>query len=186
MKKKKVKLLSPTDVLALWMALGRDQQHSANARKYAKMAGMKSIAEIRCAAWLERNNIKYDYESERWTYQYEVAHYTPDFVIPGKEFVLEVKGKMTKDIRKKLLAIQKCNPNKTFYIVFERASNKIAPGSKTTYGLWAEKNGIQWSEVLPREEWFNGAKRKRKANNNKKVSVRRGRDEVGGTCHPCR
>lgn len=161
MPKKKQKFQAPTQVLALWDGLPRDEQHSSNARRYAKIAGMKSIAEVRCAAWLERHNVKYDYEAEKWTYQFEPAHYNPDFTILGRDFIIEVKGKMTKDVRKKLLAIKKSNPAKKVYIVFEREKNKIAAGSKTTYGAWAEKNGFEHSDVLPKGEWFNDAKRKR-------------------------
>jgi hypothetical protein len=169
MSKGKIKLQSPVDVLERWDDLPRDEKHSANARKHAKLAGMKSIAEIRCAAWLIRNGVKYNYESEKWTYQYEPAHYTPDFVLPGRDFVIEVKGKMTKDVRKKLLAIQKSNPSKKVFVVFERAKNKIASGSKTTYGAWAEKHQFVHGDVIPQEEWFRGGnsddtKRKRKTN----------------------
>jgi hypothetical protein len=164
MPKRKVKFQSPVDVLAKWDDLPRDEKYSANARKFAKMAGMKSIAEIRCAAWLIRNNVKYDYESEKWTYQYEPAHYTPDFVLPGRDFVIEVKGKMTKDVRKKLLAIQKSNPSKKVFVVFERAKNKIASGSKTTYGTWADKHNFTYGDVIPEEVWFHDTKRKRKTN----------------------
>jgi hypothetical protein len=167
MPKRKVKFQSPVDVLAKWDDLPRDEKYSANARKFAKMAGMKSIAEIRCAAWLIRNNVKYDYESEKWTYQYEPAHYTPDFVLPGRDFVIEVKGKMTKDVRKKLLAIQKSNPSKKVLVVFERAKNKIASGSKTTYGAWADKHNFTYGDVIPEEVWFHDTKRKRKADSTK-------------------
>jgi hypothetical protein len=47
MSKGKIKLQSPVDVLERWDDLPRDEKHSANARKHAKLAGMKSIAEIR-------------------------------------------------------------------------------------------------------------------------------------------
>jgi hypothetical protein len=76
---------------------------------------------------------------------------------------------MTKDVRKKLLAIQKSNPSKKVFVVFERAKNKIASGSKTTYGAWAEKHQFVHGDVIPQEEWFRGGnsddtKRKRKTN----------------------
>lgn len=173
---------SPTEVLSQWLALPGYEQTSRSAKVYAKKAGMKSMAEVRCAAWLEGHNIKYDYESQKWAYQFEPAHYTPDFVIPTKKFVLEVKGKMTKDVRKKLLAIKKCNPDKPFYVVFEKARNKIASGSKTTYSAWAEKQGIEWSETVPREEWFkHGVEQKREGDCCETVSGGGSGDKVGGT-----
>lgn len=176
--KRTKKLRSPTEVLLEWESLQRNKQTSQSARAYAKKAGMKSIAEVRCAAWLERNNVPYDYEAERWTYQYEPAHYTPDFTIQTQNFVIEVKGKMTPDIRKKMLAVKRCNPDRKVYMVFERSNNRIAPGSRTTYGEWCEKNGIQWSEHVPRGEWFNGAKRKRKKHSGEEVLNRGGGVEL--------
>lgn len=153
----KAKLLSAKKVLEQWMALPRHEQYSANARKYAKLCGMKSILEVRTASWLEEHNIPFGYEKEKWDYQYEPQTYRPDFNLDG--FTIECKGKLTKEVRKKLLAIVRCNPKKKLFLVFERPENKINRGSKTTYADWAEKNGIEWSTVVPELSWF---KRKRK------------------------
>ena len=147
-----MKKISPTEVLKQWENLDRSEQNSRAARAYARKAGMKSIAEVRCAAWLEKNNIPYGYEVEKWVYQHAPQKYTPDFCMGGP--VIEVKGKMTADVRKKLLSVKKSNPDKVIYLVFERASNKIRGGSKTTYGMWADNNDFDWSEVVPKAEWF--------------------------------
>ena len=124
------------------------------------MAGLKSILEVRTQAWLEENDIPFSYEGEVWEYQYEPQKYRPDFNLP--KCTIECKGKLTKEVRKKLLTIQKCNPEKKLCMVFERPDNKIHRASHTTYAQWAEQHGLPWSAVVPKKEWVDAAKRKRK------------------------
>jgi hypothetical protein len=149
MRKKKY---SAVAVLKIWESLPRSEQYSLNAKKYAKMAGLRSMLEVRSQAWLEENKVPFSYENEVWDYQYEPQKYKPDFNVPG--ITIECKGKLTKDVRKKLLAIIRCNPKKKLALVFERPDNKITRGSKTSYGDWAERNGIPFSAVVPDPKWF--------------------------------
>ena len=154
---KKPRKLSAKTVLKMWEGLPRSEQFSASAKKHAKMAGLRSILEVRTQAWLEENNIPFSYENELWEYQHDPQTYKPDFSAPEK--TIECKGKLTKEVRKKLLAIIKCNPDRELCLVFERPDNKIARNSKTTYAVWAEKHGIPWSDTVPNPDWF---KKKRK------------------------
>ena len=141
-----------SEVLSDWQSLSSAEKSSRLARKFAKRCGMKSMAEVQCAAWLEQHKVPFKYESERWVYQYKPATYRPDFLLNG--FAIEVKGKLTAEVRRKLLAVMRSNPDKKLYLVFERANNKIRGGSKTTYGDWATKAGIPWSEHTPDKGWF--------------------------------
>lgn len=141
-----------TTVLQEWVALPHSEQSSRLARKFAARCGMKSMAEVRCAAWMEEHGIPFQYEGEKWTYQYKPATYRPDFNL--KKFSIEVKGKLTTEVRRKITAILHSNPDKKLRLVFERANNKIRGGSKTTYGDWAARLGIDWSEGVPKPEWF--------------------------------
>lgn len=124
------------------------------------MAGLKSMLEVRTKAWLEEHDIPHSYESQRWTYQYAPQTYKPDFNVP--DFVIECKGKLTREVRKKLLAIIKSNPDKKLVLVFEKPNNKIDRGSKTTYAGWATKHNILWSDTVPTLRWFK--KRRKKTN----------------------
>ncbi len=144
--------MSATEVLKRWGNLPRSEQHSASARKFAKMAGLKSILEVRTQAWLEENDIPFEYEAEKWVYAFKPAKYTPDFKVPGP--TLECKGKLTRDVRRKLMAIATSNPERKIALIFEKPENKIERGSRTTYAEWAEKHGFLWSAVTPRKEWF--------------------------------
>lgn len=156
-KKMKTNLLSALEVLKKWESLPRSEQTSSSARRHASLAGLKSILEVRTKAWLEEHSIPHSYETQRWVYQYAPQKYKPDFLVPN--FVIECKGKMTREVRKKLLAIIKSNPDKKLHLVFERPQNKIDRGSKTTYAMWAEKHGIKWSDTVPLMKWFKKKRR---------------------------
>lgn len=150
-------MTTPIEVLEEWESLPVERRNSRTAKQYAKKVGMRSMGEVRCAAALDRMGIQWEYEPEKWTYQYKPQKYTPDFKCVDHNIYIEYKGKMTNETRKKLLAIKMCNPNKILYMVFERPKNFIRKGSKTTYGDWCEQHGIEWSDQLPKEEWFNGS-----------------------------
>jgi len=127
------------------------------AKTYAKMAGMKSMGEVKCAADLERRNIKFTYETTTVEYQHKVQHYTPDFDIgfEGSNGIhIEYKGKLDYETRKKLLAERATNPDMQIGIVFEKPNNKIMKGSKTTYGKWAETKGFLWADKTVPKEWL--------------------------------
>lgn len=85
------------------------------------------------------------YEAETWEYQPEIKHYTPDFKVKvGHSYhYIEYKGKMTQQIRNKIRDIIRCNPDKSFILVFERGKNKLT-GKKNsiTYMTWAKRNKI--------------------------------------------
>jgi hypothetical protein len=104
---------------------------------------------------MKRRRVKYEYEAATLVYQHEPQKYTPDFLLP-KGLLIEYKGKMTNETRKKLLSIQRCNPDKRICLVFEKPNNKIRKGSKTTYWQWAEKNGFPWSEHYVEGKWLKG------------------------------
>lgn len=80
--------------------------------------------------------------------------YTPDFVLPNG-IILETKGYMDADGRKKYGKIKLHDPNLDIRFVFSNANNKIRPGSKTTYGDWAINNGFPYADkgIIP-PEWF--------------------------------
>ena len=148
--------MTPKQVMKKWNAIPQKNRNSRMAKTYAKMAGMRSMGEVRCAADMIEKDINYLYEERILTYQHEPQKYTPDFVIEssGHTTIIEYKGKMTNETRKKLLSIQRCNPTARICLVFEKPNNKIRKGSKTTYWKWAEKNNFPWSEHYVLEEWL--------------------------------
>jgi hypothetical protein len=155
----KKRLLKPTTVFRMWNAIPEAERNAKLAKQYAKKCGMKSMGEVRCAADLIKRKIPYGYETHTMEYQYKPQQYTPDFelYVPGDRIYIEYKGKMTNEVRRKMLAIKDCNPDIEVCLVFEKPKNKIRKGSKTTYAQWAEKNGFKWSEHYVKEEWLKGA-----------------------------
>lgn len=85
---------------------------------------------------------KLPYETTRLEY---VKHhkYTPDFQLGPKTFV-ETKGKLTGADRTKHLLIKVQHPDVRVIFVFMAPNNKLSKSSKTTYAMWAEKNGFEW------------------------------------------
>ncbi len=156
---KRKRLLKPKTVLNKWEALVKKSKKRPGrkvAREYAAMCGMKSIGEVRCAADMDARGIKYKYEHEKLTYQYEPQNYTPDFTLySNNNLLIEYKGKMIKQTRDKILAIKRCNPDRRICLVFERANNKLsARPNSWKYWEWAEKNQIEWSEIYVKSEWL--------------------------------
>lgn len=119
---------------------------------------MRSRLEEQVAELLDKLNIEYSYEPEKFSYVIE-ANYTPDFKIG--DVYLETKGFFKPADRRKMLAVKKCNPDLDIRLVFQAPYNKISKNSKTTYAMWAEKNGFMWCPYyeIPLD-WLNEPKEK--------------------------
>jgi hypothetical protein len=117
---------------------------------------MKSIGEVRCAADMDEKGIKWYYEAEILPYRYEEQKYTPDFTLfENDDLLIEYKGKMTKETRKKLQAVKACNPHRKVCLVFEKPNNKLSSRKNSwRYWQWAERNEFEWSEHFVKEEWL--------------------------------
>ena len=102
---------------------------------------MRSKLEENIADLLEELNVDYEYESEKLSYVIE-AKYIPDFKIG--DVYLEAKGYFPADQRRKMKAVKKANPDLDIRIIFQNPLTKISKHSKTSYAMWAEKNGFPW------------------------------------------
>jgi hypothetical protein len=70
----------------------------------------------------------------------------------GHMVYLEYKGVLDGKTRKKMKLVKKQHPKLDIRIIFEKASNKIYRGSKTTYGMWADQHGFKWEDnVMPKD-----------------------------------
>lgn len=145
-----------------WESIPSKNRSGRLAKEMAATVGMKSMLEVLIAAQLQflksKREIKsFAYEPERWQYWHKVSHYTPDFKVVYTDDSVdyyETKGKMTKDVRTKMIAVKKHNPDKSIKMIFERANNKIYKGSETTYGMWCDQKDIPWSEKEILIEWI--------------------------------
>lgn len=111
----------------------------------------KSGFERSIDANLRSRGKKYSYETLELPY---ILHgtYHPDFMIGS--VVVEAKGLLDRDSRRKMIAIRKQYPNLDIRFLFQEAAKKV-PGTKMTHGQWAERNGYPWAEgtEIP-EDWF--------------------------------
>ena len=82
------------------------------------------------------------------------ATYTPDFFLKNG-VIVETKGELDRDDRKKHLLIKEQHPHLDIRFVFAHPNNRIYKGSPTTYAAWAEEHGFRWAEKFIPEEWFN-------------------------------
>lgn len=120
----------------------------------------RSKFERRAAERLKKLGIPFRYEQKRDFIDYEVparlAIYKPDFVIPGGP-ILETKGRLTVADRKKHLLLKEQFPELDLRFVFQRGSNPIRKGSKTSYLDWCERHGIPAIDFRDLdEEWLSG------------------------------
>jgi len=94
------------------------------------------------------------YESEKIPYTLE-GKYIPDWVVKKTGTILEAKGKLDYETRRKMLAVRDAHPDRRICLVFMRANNKLYKGSKTTYADWAQANGFDWSDGGKiKKEWL--------------------------------
>ena len=105
------------------------------------MPRFRSKLEACVAKKLDLEGHVYMYEPNKIDYKLE-CNYTPDFVLQNGVH-LEIKGFFKPSDRRKMLAVINQHPELDIRMVFQR-NNPLAKNSKTTYGSWCEKHGIQW------------------------------------------
>lgn len=79
--------------------------------------------------------------------------YKPDFVLPNG-IIIETKGRLTTDDRKKHLLVREQHPELDIRFVFQTANNYLRRGSPTTYADWCNKNGFKFAEKFIPQEWI--------------------------------
>ncbi len=121
------------------------------ARKY----GFKSGLEENISTQIESKGIIVQYESEKIPYIVPATQHTynPDFRLPNG-IIVETKGRFVAADRKKHQLVKEQHPNLDIRFVFSNSKNKISKNSKTTYGMWCEKNGYKYADKEIPEEWF--------------------------------
>lgn len=139
------------------MAFGRKRK--APAKKGTKL--LRSGFEKKTQNFLKQENFRFEYETERIPYTVPEAtkNYIPDFIVytPSKKKVyIECKGRFLPADRRKILLVLKDNPGMNLKVLFMR-DNYLRKGSKTTYSMWCEKNGVEYAvntRGIPPEEWL--------------------------------
>ena len=127
----------------------------SNPKWVAKKYGFKSGLEENISNQIAGKGIEVKYESEKVAYIIPASQHTynPDFRLPNG-IIIETKGRFVAADRKKHLLVKEQHPNLDIRFVFSNSKNKITKNSKTTYGMWCEKNGYKYADKEIPEEWF--------------------------------
>ena len=126
-----------------------------NSKWVARKYGFKSGLEENISQQIEGKGIVVQYESEKIPYIIPASEHTynPDFRLPNG-IIVETKGRFVAADRRKHQLVKQQHPNLDIRFVFSNSKNKISKNSKTTYGMWCEKNGYKYADKEIPEEWF--------------------------------
>ena len=116
--------------------------------------GYRSGLENEISKDLKERGVAFEYETLKikWTLL-ENKSYTPDFIL-SNGIIIESKGRFKVADRKKHLKIKEQHPDKDIRFVFTNSRGKISKVSKTTYGMWCDKNGFKYSDKLIPQSWM--------------------------------
>lgn len=117
--------------------------------------GFRSGLEGQNAKLLESAGVPVLYEVRRIRYVIPESEHTYhlDFELPNG-ILVETKGKLEPKDRAKHLLIQAQYPELDLRFVFQRPTDPLYKGSKTTYAMWAEKHGFRWAHKLIPLNWL--------------------------------
>lgn len=99
---------------------------------------------------LKKSKIRFNYESLRIPYILSF-NYIPDWHViprPGCSFIIEGKGWLRPEDKRKLIAVKRQHPDLDIRIVFQSRNKK--------YIRWAEKYGFKYAVGSIPSEWLTG------------------------------
>ena len=117
------------------------------------MPTFKSGLEVKAWKILKKHIPRVKYEPDAIPYIQPVKErkYTPDFKVAHGVYI-EAKGKLDLATRQKMVWFKEMHPRITIIFLFMNPDNKITKRSKTTYGMWATKEGFLWLDF--RKDWI--------------------------------
>ena len=84
---------------------------------------MRSTWEVKYAKYLDKNDIKWQYESK--TFDLDNTTYTPDFYLPETDTYIEIKGRWRDDAKKKFKKFQKKYYSMNIILLTEKELKKL-------------------------------------------------------------
>ena len=120
--------------------------------------GFRSGLEETNCKHLEAHGEPVEYETlvVPWVMPQKLRRYTPDFHLRNG-IIVETKGIFDATDRAKHLFIKVQYPRLDIRFVFSNPRAKIAPGSKTMLGDWAQSHGFKFASKLIPTEWMREA-----------------------------
>ncbi len=129
-----------------WSSRNADTGLRHGFRSGLEEANAKHLASLGATVLFEHLKVPY-------TVPESLHHYTPDFELPNG-ILVETKGKFETSDRKKHELIAAQVPGLDLRFVFQRPSDPLYKGSKTTYAQWAEKRRFKWAFKLIPPAWL--------------------------------
>lgn len=141
------------------MAWPRKRKTPLTSKQVGLKYGFRSGLEDAIASQLKQRGVAFSFETLTLTYikPEKKAKYTPDFIITtrsGKQIIVESKGRFLTADRQKMLLVKAQHPDLDIRFVFSNSKQRISKQSKTTYGMWAEKNGFPYADREVPQEWL--------------------------------
>ena len=123
-------------------------QQTSSKQKY------RSKFEAGIAATLLKNKVAFSYESLELDYILSCC-YKPDFIL-NNGVIVETKGFLSKEDRRKMVAVKAANPSLDIRFCFQNAKTKLSRGKKRSlsYGDWATRNGFLWCHKTIPADWY--------------------------------
>lgn len=142
----------------------RTTSRSKNAAAVGAKYGFRSGLESAISEALTKQGVDYKYEAETFKYlkPAKVSRYTPDFIITtrpdgtpkDRPLIIESKGRFVTADRQKHILFKDQHPEVDLRFVFSNPNQRISKQSKTTYAMWCEKHGFQFSKLSIPEDWL--------------------------------
>lgn len=123
--------------------------------------GYRSGFEEQVAEMLDKNGIKYEFESMKIKYEQpsRIRTYTPDFILPNN-IIIETKGRFLTADRQKHLLIKEQYPDLDIRFIFWNPNQTISKQSNTTYAMWCDRHGFKWASRTIPKDWLQEVKKK--------------------------
>ena len=123
-------------------------QQTSSKQKY------RSKFEAGIAATLLKKKVAFSYESLDLKYILSCS-YCPDFILDNG-IIIEAKGFLSKEDRRKMVAVKAANPSLDIRFCFQNAKTKLSRGKKRSlsYGDWATRNGFPWCHKTIPADWY--------------------------------
>jgi hypothetical protein len=120
----------------------KERTHLASNELPVRSGLEKAFADI-----LLENDIPFTYEATILPYTIPVSthRYVVDWTLKG--ILIETKGRLTGEDRKKMLLVKEQHPDKLIVFVFSNKNKKLYKNSKTSYAAWCEKHGFNYLDI---------------------------------------
>jgi ribosomal protein L39E len=133
---------------------------TSNVRANALRHGWRSGLEEKVANALTEAGIPFTYEKTKVKYIKPASEhqYTPDFVLDNG-IIIETKGLFTAIDRQKHILVKRQHPHFGKEKGISNSKQRLSKASRTTYGMWCEKNGYLYADKMIPEHWINERRR---------------------------